>query len=430
MTIVFGTTLRPQSEPLAELAGLLSVRLQVPLRLVHVSDDPRAPLVLGTDHEHLLGTVRDDLARLAEQVRSRTGAEVHPHLAAGPVVDALSSLSQFDLATALVVGRTMRRLRNVPERLVRASRVPVIVLREPERLSAWLHGEKRLRVLVGADLGRAAQAARAFAATLAKLGSIEVEVAFVASPEEMHARLGLAPPDGELSPEAESAIARELSLAAPEDETSATLRVIGGHGRADAHLVARADQGGFDLIIVGQRRRSLVQQVWHGSIARGVLQASPVSVASVPVPIGEVDASFRPPRVVVVGADFSEVDRRALAHAVGHAADGAVVHIAHVLVPGDVPSELRQAREDARHQLAKLERSVVSPRASVSIETHVLDGRPAEQLLALSERVGADLLVLGVRKRTTLDRALMGSVAQAIVEDSRFPMLLVPERSL
>ncbi|HMR10025.1 MAG TPA: universal stress protein, partial [Polyangiaceae bacterium] len=251
----------------------------------------------------------------------------------------------------------------------------------------------------------------------------------VTSPEETHSRLGLAPPEGGLSSEAESALLWELSDNAPPDEVSVALRVVAGRGRADAHLVARADEGKFDVIIVGQRGHSLVEQIWRGSIARGVLQSSPVTVATVPIPIGQVDTSFRPPWVVVVSIGFTETDHRALAHAIGYAAEGATVHIAHVLGPYDLPSELRRAREDAWHRLSKLARGVAVER-SISIEKHVLAGLPPEQLLALSERVGADLLVLGSRRRTAVGRVLRGSLVQAIIEESRFPVLVVPARSV
>lgn len=436
MTVFVGTTLRPKDAPLVEVAALLAARLEAPLRLVHVCEDPRAPLVLGTDQEYLLGTVREGLRRQAEDLQRATGATVQPHLAAGSIVNALVSLAQFELATVLVVGPTTRRLRNTAERVARGSRVPVLVPRAPDRFTAWLRDSEPLRLLVGADLGRAAEAARRFAAVLAKLGPTEVEVALVASPEATHSRLGLAPPDGGLSAEAESALLRELSDAAPTDEVSAALRVISGHGRADAYLVTRADEGKFDVIIVGQRRHSTVEQIWHGSIARGVLQSAAVTVASVPIPIGEVDRSFRRPRVVVVGAGFTDTDHRALAYAIGHAADGARIHLLHVLRPTEIHTsltpdgslaELRQAQEHARYQLARIQRDAVLER-SISIKTHVLDGVPSEQLLALSERLRAQLLVLGARKRTAVGRVLVGSLARAVIEDSRFPVLVVPAR--
>jgi nucleotide-binding universal stress UspA family protein len=319
---------------------------------------------------------------------------------------------------------------HIGKRLSRSSRVPVIVLRQPDRLLPWLLGERPLRALVGADLGRAAEAARAFAARLAALGPAEVEVLLVASPEETHARLGLEPAaDGRLSEEAEAALLRELSLAAPAGEVTATLGVLASRARADAELVARAEQGAFDLIVVGQRRHSVVQQVFQGSVELGLVQASPVSVASVPVPIGELDLSFRPAQVVVVGTELGELDHRALAHAIGYAERGATVHVAHVMEAGAVASEVRVAREDARYQLAQLHRDLANER-SITLEMHVLEGPPGEQLLALAERVSADLLVIGTRKRTSVSRALLGSLASAVIDASHIPVMVVPAREL
>lgn len=219
-SIVFGTTLKPDNQPLTEVAALLAARMSAQLRLVHVSEDPRAPIVLGTDEEHVLGPVRGELEREAQRLRALTGADVHPHLAAGAVVSALVSVAEFELARALLVGggssAGRNLLGNTAERASRKSAVPVMTLRDTARLVAWLRGERPLRVLVGADLGRAAEAARSFAASLQAVGPCDIQVLLVASPREAHASLGLPPPEDEhaLSSEAEAAILRELTRAA------------------------------------------------------------------------------------------------------------------------------------------------------------------------------------------------------------------------
>src|SRR5690606_10804190 len=155
MTIIFGTTLRPDSYPLAEVAGRLAERLKQPLRVVHVAEDPRAPIVLGTDEEHILGSVREELEREAARIRTATGAEVRPHLAAGPVVDALVSIAEWELAMALVVGATSqarrRPLGGVAERVTRKSPVPVLTLRDPRRLGQWLSRHRPHTRLGGAE---------------------------------------------------------------------------------------------------------------------------------------------------------------------------------------------------------------------------------------------------------------------------------------
>lgn len=431
MAVVFGTTLRADGQVFALVAARLAERMDMPLRLVHVSEDARAPLVLGTDQEFVLGSVRDDLREQAEELHRETGAEVRPHLASGPVAGALSSLSEFELATVLLVGSSSRKLRDTADRLSRSSRVPLMVLRDPVRLSAWLQGTRTLRVLVGADFGRAAEAARAFAAKLAALGPAETEIMYVASPEDTYARLKLDPStdvDG-LSSDVEATLLRELSSAAPEEEPSAALRVQAGRGRADAHLVARADEGRFDLVVVGRRRRSIMSQGRRDSIARGVLLASPVSVACVPIPIGDTDAWFRPPRVVVVGVELAEIDSRSVAYAIGYAEPGATIHLVHVLEPSDARTDVQEARDTAWYQLSKLAVDDDSEEGSLSFETHVVEGRPAEQLLAFAQRVGADLLVLGRPSRSSIGRALLGSTSGPVIRNAHLPVVMIPPRN-
>ena len=432
MTVIFGTALRSDGDALGEVAGLLSRRRGEPLRLVHASEDPRAPFVLGTDEERLLGAVRSALNAEAAKIAALTGAQVEPHLAAGPVVDALVAVAEWELASVVVLGAGSGRSRNpfggTVERVSRKSRAPVLALRDPGRLTGWLRGKGTLRILVGADFGLAAGEARAFAAQLGALGPSEVHVVLVASPAEQHARLGLPPPASEhaLSEEAAAALLRDLGRSAPAGDPPERLRVVAGRGLADAHLVTLADQEGFDLVIVGQRRHSAIEQIWYGSVARGVLRAAPMSVACIPSPEGRAGASFRPPRVVVVATDFSDAGDGALAHAVGHAVEGATVHVAHVLPKATATTaELIAARERAWHRLGLVCRGDI-PERSIALEKHVLDGDAAEQLVALSERVGADLLVLGSGKRSALSRAVLGSVARAVVEASRVPVLLVP----
>ena len=49
-----------------------------------------------------------------------------------------------------------------------------------------------------------------------------------------------------------------------------------------------------------------------------------------------------------------------------------------------------------------------------------------EAILAYTERVGADLLVVGTHGRTGLGRLLLGSVAEACVNRAPCPVLTVP----
>ncbi len=66
--------------------------------------------------------------------------------------------------------------------------------------------------------------------------------------------------------------------------------------------------------------------------------------------------------------------------------------------------------------------------AGVACEGVVAEGDPAEELLRRSRESGADLLILGTKGRSGLDRILLGSVAEKVTRNSVVPVLLVPGR--
>lgn len=56
---------------------------------------------------------------------------------------------------------------------------------------------------------------------------------------------------------------------------------------------------------------------------------------------------------------------------------------------------------------------------------HGLHGGAADALLAAAERLQADLIVLGLRPRPTIEKVLMGSVARSVMRAAPCPVLTV-----
>lgn len=55
----------------------------------------------------------------------------------------------------------------------------------------------------------------------------------------------------------------------------------------------------------------------------------------------------------------------------------------------------------------------------------VVTGYPAEEILALAEAEGVDMIVMGTHGRKGIDRILFGSVAEKVVKSSPVPVLTV-----
>ena len=128
---------------------------------------------------------------------------------------------------------------------------------------------------------------------------------------------------------------------------------------------------------------------------------------------------------VAVAHQVSATARLALSHAVQEAVfrgtDLAVLHV--------VGSALDADREDA-YRARGLRRDREGGRARTPRsrwKLHLADrerrrrGRDRE----LTDQLGADLLVLGARRRSPVGKALLGSVAQTIILEANVPVLVV-----
>jgi len=67
--------------------------------------------------------------------------------------------------------------------------------------------------------------------------------------------------------------------------------------------------------------------------------------------------------------------------------------------------------------------------ARVTIQRHIAVGRPDHEILSMASEVRSDLVVIGTRRRSGLERALLGSLTDRIVHFAPCPVLVIPEGS-
>jgi len=63
------------------------------------------------------------------------------------------------------------------------------------------------------------------------------------------------------------------------------------------------------------------------------------------------------------------------------------------------------------------------------IETIVKDGDFAEMILNTAKESNADMIVLGTHSRRGLDKMLMGSVAEKVLQHSSVPLFIIPTKT-
>ncbi len=139
---------------------------------------------------------------------------------------------------------------------------------------------------------------------------------------------------------------------------------------------------------------------------------------------------------VLCPVDFSDISRRALRYAAAVAAwYEAELHVLHVLVPlpgaGLPLTSLPVVQPtNAQDELVPSLAAFIA-NAGVPVETYqsVVEGPAGAVILDVAEDSGADLLVLGTHGRSGLDHALLGSVAERVVQKAACPVLTVPPAS-
>jgi len=130
---------------------------------------------------------------------------------------------------------------------------------------------------------------------------------------------------------------------------------------------------------------------------------------------------------VAVAHQVSPTSRKALREAATAAqyrgADLAVLHVTDTALDADNTEAYRLGVSD------EIER-VLGPDLPVGWKLHLrtVGGDVGEQIVELVDEIGAELLVIGARRRSPVGKALLGSVAQTIILQVNVPVLVVKSR--
>lgn len=81
------------------------------------------------------------------------------------------------------------------------------------------------------------------------------------------------------------------------------------------------------------------------------------------------------------------------------------------------------SRVHAEEYLAPM--AVELRKKGVRVRTHVRRGQPAEEIVLAAREIGADLVAMTTHGRSGLGRLLFGSVAEAVLRESRLPVFLM-----
>jgi nucleotide-binding universal stress UspA family protein len=436
--IVCGTDFSSSAVEAVDIAAAMARRFGTKLVLVHVDEFYGMATVDSRLFEPAVTHRRGELDRAAGQLRG-LGTDVDEKLLFGSAFDELVNVTTESKGRLVIVGAVghglSRRLLvgSVAERTAEASPVPTLVVRPGSRLGSWLRGEHPLKVLVGYDFSAASDAALHWLNEMQALGACETLVVHVDFPPDEAQRLGYRGPlpltrnPEQMQNFLERDLTERVAMLLPPEKV--TLRVEPGWGRTDGYLFQKANQEKADLVLVGTHRRHGWGRLRFGSVSRNVLHNVRMSVAVVP-PEEEQERPLVPKlNRVLVATDFSDLGNKAVPYGCAVLRRGGTLKLIHVIdAPGATVGKNKPRRAKENPKLQGQLRSLLPTDAQehFDIETEIVESNnTAEAIAQAAERFDADAICVGSHGRSGLAETLLGSVAQAVVQSSKRPVLIV-----
>lgn len=270
-----------------------------------------------------------------------------------------------------------------------------------------------MRILVTSDGAPEARRAAAWLTGFPLPASAEIRVISVAT-------LPFAPVDVPRGDELHRAALRFAATAAKEARAmlaprwpAAEIRVLEGDARDE--IVREAEGWPADLVVLGARGLGAVQGFLLGSVSSGVVQHAHC-------PVLVVKGRLQGFRNAVIAIDGSP-DSLAAARFVASLPLGGRPAITLLGVVERAGAGTTDARAIARDVLVRVARDVAS--GARAVESTVVVGHPAEEIVRAAAEPGVDLVVVGARGLGRFKRLILGSVSERVLHHAACPVLVV-----
>jgi nucleotide-binding universal stress UspA family protein len=205
-------------------------------------------------------------------------------------------------------------------------------------------------------------------------------------------------------------------------------------GLPSEEVIAAAQAGESDLIVLGTRGKTGLAHVLLGSTAERVIRTAPCPVLAVHMSPDEVPVEPTGIKLehILVPIDFSDCSLDALEYAALVAKQAkASIRLVHVLEPLsyglDFTISHAEERKNKRERLSKRleELSAALSSGGLTVTSHLRGGLPSDSILDDARALPSDLIVMGTHGRRGLSHVLGGSVTEAVLRRARCPVLTV-----
>jgi len=290
-------------------------------------------------------------------------------------------------------------------------------------------------ILIGSDGSEYAENAALLASEIAKRFASQIvvlnvfDLSFAAAGDAGYGAMSVAPQileeciQGELAA-AEKAVKPILAPLQPP------YRMLQELGHPVDAIIAVAGREKADLIVVGSRGRSRLEELFLGSVSSGVLH-----YAHCPVLIERGDP--RPMRRILLASDgsagSSKAAEAACALARGFEACLNVLNVnapagrfhksAAGLHPAQTPEEVEES--ERRHHSVEASVEAAAKETGIAFQISEERGHVGESIVRYADAENCDLIVMGSRGLGGFERLLVGSVSNYVAHHAHCPVLIV-----
>jgi nucleotide-binding universal stress UspA family protein len=219
------------------------------------------------------------------------------------------------------------------------------------------------------------------------------------------------------------------ALLGSEDQDDLDLRTVVKCGSIKDEIAAVIREQEADILVMGTHGRGFFGRLLIGSVTEGILR-------KISIPVLTVCRATKPLALnrILLATDMSESSRGGFDFALElartmrsdlvmfHAVDRTALAYGGAEMVAYVSEDIV---EQAKAKLAEL--AAEAKRAKVRVETVLVEGVAAEEILETAERSSPDLILISVAKKGAVERALLGTTAERIIREATVPVLSIPE---
>jgi nucleotide-binding universal stress UspA family protein len=285
------------------------------------------------------------------------------------------------------------------------------------------------RILVGTEGSQAADNAVSTALRLARAADAEIRAVHAReTPEGARRRSAAGRQVAHQRERAGERVLEAVTERAGKVDVPATT-VIDDRPPAEL-LLAQAREWGADLLAIGAQGESGFERAIRGSVADQLIRGSPVPVLTVHQPPST--DPLDPIERLVVPSDGSSAALSAapVARALAQAT-GARLDLVFAVPPRIEGGELLGPTDDIEQAAAKLADDALAPLerryrgTEIERERRVRHDAPHRAIVHHADERDADMIVMSTRGHGSLERVLLGSVADKVLRTSNVPVVTV-----